>query len=139
MPDQISAPQPGEVRVDDRGRYLRVDTVLDDSVVFTVIRQCRPLKRVVSPNRTGSLKVRAFTKLAVVPAHKVPADTGADLPALTIDYTHETVIFDGKPVPYAVSSSGPRIKQNDDGTHLVTVTFSVGELRSLGYGMGHEL
>lgn len=129
----MSIVEPGQIWRDTRDRWLRVDEVTDGQAAMVVIAQ-QIGDRVMAPMRAVSMDVEKLPKrMALVDA--APAATGPDLAEVLIDYVAQTIALgDGKPIPYYVGSSGPRVKfLDDDAAAIVTVAFYTGCVRG-NYG-----
>ncbi|MCC3311493.1 hypothetical protein [Nocardia africana] len=118
MSDPIT---PGAIFRDNRGRWMRVDTIVDQSAILTVIAQ-QIGDRIVAPMRDTSMALNRLAKLDRVDT--APEPSGPDFPAIHIDRTNQTVRFgDGPELPYHIGSAGPHIKFGDDGSATVSITF----------------
>ncbi|PSR63966.1 MULTISPECIES: hypothetical protein [Nocardia] len=116
--------KPGDIFRDQRGRWLLVDTIVDQSAILTVVAQ-QIGDRIVAPMRGTSMALDRLVKLDRVDT--APEPSGPDFAAIHIDRTNQTVrLGDGPELPYHIGSSGPRIKFADDRTATVTITFRTG-------------
>lgn len=130
----MSAVEPTQIWLDNRGRFLRVDAISDTGQAAMVVVAQKIGDRIMAPMRAVSMDVAKVPKrMTLVDA--APAPTGPDIAALTIDCRDQTIVLGDGPVPYYVASSGPRVRFVDDTetAALVTVTFYAGRVRTI-YG-----
>ncbi|TLF74082.1 hypothetical protein [Nocardia cyriacigeorgica] len=121
----------GQVRRDDRGRYIQADTIehgeYGAQVYVTVVAR-EVGGRITTPGTKSSMTAERFAKIPLVDA--APTPTGPDINEVVIDRNRQAIIIDGTEHLYHVGSSGPRIAQGPaDGSALVTVQFYVRTVR----------
>ncbi|NEW49383.1 hypothetical protein GV792_04905 [Nocardia cyriacigeorgica] len=128
----MTAIEPGQIWLDTRGRYLRVDEITDQGQAVMVVVAQLVGDRVMAPMRAVSMDVAKVSKRMTL-VDSAPQPTGPDIANLTIDYRDQTIVLGAGPVPYYVGSSGPRVRLLDGGAALVTVTFYAGHIHTI-YG-----
>lgn len=121
----------GQVRRDDRGRYIHADRIEHDKFgaqVYVTVVAREVGGRITAPGTTTSMRAESFAKIPLVDA--APTPTGPDITEVVIDRNRQAIIIDGTEHLYHVGSSGPRIAQGPaDGSALVTVQFYVRTVR----------
>lgn len=120
--------QLGDIYLDNRGRYLRVDALATTSAACTVIARTVGCDRIAASNTATSMiidRLKAMTKVDSAPEISPP-----DHHEIGINQRDQIIVIDGHPVPYAVTASGPRVKGGGD-EWTVTVTLSTRAVRNL--------